>query len=107
MLGGSLLVDISEMQIERIVADGDLDGLLSAAILRRVWNGIPVRFSHPAELRRGGVDDLMTRKTAVLDLPFHPECGLHIDHHLTNKPTPTQLEVAAEAGCDASSARTI
>ena len=100
MLGGSLLVDISEMQIERIVADGDLDGLLSAAILRRVWNGIPVRFSHPAELRRGDVDEWMTRETAVLDLPFHPECGLHIDHHLTNKPTPTQLEVAAEAGCE-------
>ena len=100
MLGGSLLVDISEMEIERIVADGDLDGLLSAAILRRVWNGVPVRFSHPAELRRGDVDDWMTRKTAVLDLPFHPECGLHIDHHLTNKPTPTQLEVAAEVGCE-------
>ena len=100
MLGGSLLVDISEMQIERIVADGDLDGLLSAAILLRVWNGIPVRFSHPAELRRGDVDDWMTRGTAVLDLPFHPECGLHIDHHLTNKPTPTQLEIAAAAGCE-------
>ena len=84
MLGGSLLVDLSEMQIERIVADGDLDGLLSAAILLRVWNGIPVRFSHPAELRRGDVDEWMTRETAVLDLPFLPECGLQIDLHLTN-----------------------
>ena len=99
MLGGSRLGDISEMKIERIVADGDLDGLLSAAIVRRVWNGIPVRFSHPAEVRRGDVDDWMSRGTAVLDLPFHPDCSLHIDHHLTNKPTPEQEEVSAALGC--------
>ena len=98
-LGGVLLADISKMEIERIVADGDLDGMLSAAILRRVWRGVPVRFSHPAEVRRGDVDDWMTRGTAVLDLPFHPDCGLHIDHHLTNKPTPSQQEAAAADGC--------
>jgi hypothetical protein len=100
MLGGSRLGDISKMKIERIVADGDLDGLLSAAIVRRVWEGIPVRFSHPAEVRRGDVDDWMTRGTAVLDLPFHPQCGLHIDHHLTNKPTPAQQDAAAALGCN-------
>ena len=100
MLGEGLLGEISKMKIERIVADGDLDGLLSAAIVRRVWEGIPVRFSHPAEVRRGGVDDWMTRQTAVLDLPFHPLCGLHIDHHLTNKPTPAQQKEAASNGCN-------
>ncbi len=99
-LGEGLLGDVSKMNIERIVTDGDLDGLLSAAILRRVWNAVPVRFSHPAEVRRGGVDDWMTRGTAVLDLPFHPMCGLHIDHHLTNKPTPAQQIAAAEEGCN-------
>ena len=94
------MVDVSKMKIERIVADGDLDGLLSAAIVRRVWENVPVRFSHPAEVRRGDVDDWMTRETAVLDLPFHPMCGLHIDHHLTNKPTPEQKEAAALDGCN-------
>ena len=58
------MVDVSDMDIDRIVADGDLDGLLSAAIVRRVWRGVPVRFSHPAEVRRGGVDDWMTREIA-------------------------------------------
>lgn len=28
----------------------------------------------------------MNRKTAVCDLPRHPECGLSIDHHQSNKP---------------------
>jgi hypothetical protein len=92
-------VDISELNIERVVADGDLDGLLSAAIIRRVWGNIPVRFSHPAEVRKGDVDDWMNRKTAVVDLPFHPLCGLHIDHHLTNKPTNEQQITAEKKGC--------
>ena len=100
MLGGEVLVDVSKMNIQRVVADGDLDGLLSAAIVRRVWEDIPVRFSHPAEVRRGDIDDWMTRETAVLDLPFHPMCGLHIDHHLTNKPTPEQKKAAADEGCN-------
>ena len=93
------MVTVEEIQIQRIVADGDLDGLLSAAILKRVWNDAEVRFSHPAEIRRGDVDEFIHEKTAVVDLPFHPNCGLHIDHHLTNKPTELQLLEADERGC--------
>jgi len=99
MLRGVDMVMVSKMKIERIVADGDLDGLFSAAILRRVWPRAKVRFTHPAEVRSGGVDDWIGADTALLDLPFHPDCGLHIDHHLTNKPTPEQEEAfAAEGG---------
>ena len=94
------MVMVSKMKIERIVADGDLDGLFSAAILRRVWPSAKVRFTHPAEVRSGGIDDWIGPDTALLDLPFHPDCGLHIDHHLTNKPTPEQeAAFAAEGGC--------
>ena len=93
------MVTVDEIQIQRIVADGDLDGLLSAAILKRVWEGAEVRFSHPAEIRRSDLDDYIERHTAVVDLPFHPKCGLHIDHHLTNKPTKSQLVEAEEKGC--------
>jgi len=93
------MVTVEEIQIQRVVADGDLDGLLSAAILKRVWNDAEVRFSHPAEIRRGDVDEFIHEKTAVVDLPFHPNCGLHIDHHLTNKPTELQLLEADERGC--------
>ena len=93
------MVTVEEIQIQRVVADGDLDGLLSAAILKRVWNDAEVRFSHPAEIRRGDIDEFIHEKTAVVDLPFHPNCGLHIDHHLTNKPTELQLFEADEKGC--------
>ncbi|DAC62481.1 MAG: hypothetical protein CMB26_04135 [Euryarchaeota archaeon] len=93
------MVAVEEIQIQRIVADGDLDGLLSAAILKRVWNDAEVQFSHPAEIRRGDIDDFIHQKTAVVDLPFHPNCGLHIDHHLTNKPTELQILEAEARGC--------
>ena len=89
---------VQDLKIERIVADGDLDGLLSAVVLRRVWPDARVRFTHPAEVRSGGVDDWMGRDTAVLDLPFHPDCGLHIDHHLTNRATDAEARQAAANG---------
>lgn len=93
------MVAVEGIQIHRIVADGDLDGLLSAAILKRFWNDVEVRFSHPAEIRRGDLDNFIDVQTAVVDLPFHRNCGLHIDHHLTNKPTESQLVEAEERGC--------
>ncbi len=97
--GGVGVVDVDTIRIDQIVADGDLDGLLSAAILRRVWCDAEVQFSHPAEIRRGDLDDIINENTAVVDLPFHPHCGLHIDHHLTNKPTDSQLMDAEKRGC--------
>ncbi|MDP6906618.1 MAG: hypothetical protein QF440_04300 [Candidatus Thalassarchaeaceae archaeon] len=90
---------IVDTKITKIVADGDLDGLLSAAILHRIWPDATIHFTHPAEVRSGGVDNHIGRETAMVDLPFHPNCGLHIDHHLTNKPTYEQEQIAAEQGC--------
>ncbi len=90
----------TDMKITNIVADGDLDGLLSAAILLRIWPSANVHFTHPAEIRSGEINHLISRRTAILDLPFHPACGLHIDHHLTNKPTTEQETEAAKNGCN-------
>ena len=79
-------VDPLSLDIQRIVTDSDLDGVVTASILRRWWPDSEVIFGHPGELRAGLIDHLMNRKTAVCDLPRHPECGLSIDHHQSNKP---------------------
>ncbi|DAC44893.1 MAG TPA: hypothetical protein HA315_01165 [Candidatus Thalassarchaeaceae archaeon] len=79
-------VDPLLLDIQRIVTDSDLDGVVTASILRRWWPDSEVIFGHPGELRAGLMDHLMNRKTAVCDLPRHPECGLSIDHHQSNKP---------------------
>jgi len=75
-----------DLEIRRIVTDSDLDGVVTAAILRRWWPEAEVVFGHPGELRAGLLDGQMDRNTAVCDLPRHPDCGLSIDHHQTNEP---------------------
>jgi len=74
------------LDIRRIVTDSDLDGVVTAAILRRWWPEAEVVFGHPGELRAGLLDGHIDRHTAVCDLPRHPDCGLSIDHHQSNAP---------------------
>ncbi len=89
---------LAKLDIKRIVTDGDMDGLMAAAVLRHGWPEAEVIFSHPAEIRSGYLDSLIDEHTAICDLPFHPACGLYIDHHATNKPTEEQREVFEARG---------
>ena len=84
--------------IVRVVADSDLDGLMAAAVLKASKPEIEVHFAHPALLRSGNLDHLIDRQTAICDLPFHEDCGLYLDHHLTNRPTPAQETDFEKAG---------
>jgi len=76
-----------DLEIRRVVTDSDLDGVVTAAILRRWWAGAEIEFGHPGELRAGLLDSKIDKWTAVCDLPWHPNCGLSIDHHQSNKPS--------------------
>ena len=78
--------------IEKIIADGDLDGLIAASILKTYFINAKTTFSHPAEIRNGNLDEIIDINTAICDLPFHPKCGLYLDHHSTNKPSEKELE---------------
>ena len=73
--------------ITRVVADSDLDGLMAAAVLKSSKPELEVHFAHPALIRAGVIDHLIDENTAICDLPFHPDCGLYLDHHMTNKPS--------------------
>lgn len=84
--------------IVRVVADSDLDGLMAAAVLKASKPELEVHFAHPALLRAGSVDHLIDRHTAICDLPFHDDCGLYLDHHLTNRPSSEQQKEFEEAG---------
>jgi len=72
---------------DRIIADSDLDGLCAAAVLKSFNPDAEVIFSHAALVRSGKMDDLITKSTAMVDLPFHSNCGWYLDHHQTNRPT--------------------
>lgn len=84
--------------IVRVVADSDLDGLMAAAVLKASKPELEVHFAHPALLRAGSVDHLIDRHTAICDLPFHDDCGLYLDHHLTNRPSSEQQKKFEKAG---------
>lgn len=89
---------LAKLDIRRIVTDGDMDGLMAAAVLRHGWPDAEVIFSHPAEIRSGYLDAVIDEHTAICDLPFHSACGLYIDHHATNKPTAEQRQVFEARG---------
>ena len=74
------------LEIDKIITDSDLDGVVTAAILKRWWPNAEVVFGHPGNLRAGMMDGIIDRKTAICDLPRHPNCGLSIDHHKSNDP---------------------
>jgi oligoribonuclease NrnB/cAMP/cGMP phosphodiesterase (DHH superfamily) len=73
-------------EFRRIIADSDLDGLCAAAVLKAANPDAEVHFAHAALVRSGAIDALVDRSTAMVDLPFHPECGWYLDHHQTNRP---------------------
>ena len=97
--------DPLSLDIRRIVTDSDFDGVVTGSILRRWWPDSEVIFGHPGELRAGLMDHLMDRKTAVCDLPSHPNCGLSIDHHQSNKPTGAENGVVSVWRATPSAAR--
>ena len=77
---------ILSLNIKRIITDTDLDGVVTGAILKRYWKDAEVIFTQPGQLRSGILDDKIDISTAICDLPYHPKCGLNIDHHQSNKP---------------------
>ncbi|MAU85234.1 MAG: hypothetical protein CMA21_01335 [Euryarchaeota archaeon] len=97
--------DPLSLDIRRIVTDSDFDGVVTGSILRRWWPDSEVVFGHPGELRAGLMDHLMDRKTAVCDLPSHPNCGLSIDHHQSNKPNGAENGVVSVWRATPSAAR--
>ena len=73
-------------EFNRIIADSDLDGLCAAAVLKAANPNAEVHFAHAALVRSGALDELIDRSTAMVDLPFHSQCGWYLDHHQTNRP---------------------
>ena len=78
--------DALALDIDKIITDSDLDGVFTAAILKRWWPNAEVIFGHPGSLRAGMMDDIIDRKPAICVFPRHPICGLTIDHHKSNEP---------------------
>ena len=84
--------------VHRIVADSDMDGMCAAVVLKKAYPDAEVHFAHAALIRSGIIDHLIDEHTVTVDLPFHPNSGWYLDHHLTNKPTEQEHDVFTSKG---------
>ena len=84
--------------VHRIIADSDLDGMCAAVVLKKAYPNAEVHFAHAALIRSGIIDDLIDEHTVTVDLPFHPNSGWYLDHHLTNKPTDVEHDTYISKG---------
>lgn len=67
------------MNYERIVAHGDFDGVLSAALCSFVHGVDSFLFTSPSIVERAEIS--ITERDIVCDLPYPLVCGLWFDHH--------------------------
>jgi oligoribonuclease NrnB/cAMP/cGMP phosphodiesterase (DHH superfamily) len=67
----------------RIVTRPDFDGIVCAVLIAAALDvREPVLWVEPHDIQHGRAD--IHREDVVANLPFHPACGIWIDHHATN-----------------------
>jgi hypothetical protein len=63
----------------RVIYRGDLDGIVSAAILMKVGLCDELVQVHPNDMQAGKVD--VQEGDIICNLPYHSNCGMWFDHH--------------------------
>jgi oligoribonuclease NrnB/cAMP/cGMP phosphodiesterase (DHH superfamily) len=90
--------------LHKMLIDSDVDGIVSGAILKKVYPNIIHQFGDPGSIQDGKFVDFVDSETAVVDLPYVKGCGLYFDHHLSNKPS---LEIVGRWSNTPSAARLV
>jgi len=63
----------------RLITRGDMDGLTSAVFLTQKEPVTSIVFADPKDMQDGLVE--VERGDIIVNLPYHPNCGLWFDHH--------------------------
>lgn len=74
------------MNITKALVDSDYDGVVCAALLSIVYEGLEIRLTEASALQSGRDIDFVDEHTVVADLSYVEGCGLYFDHHHSNKP---------------------
>ena len=74
----------------RIVTRPDFDGIVCAALLLEAEdNDMDIFWAEPSEIQAGGpkTKDVGIKDGDIIaNLPWHPDCSMWFDHHISNKP---------------------
>ncbi len=66
----------------RLVTRADFDGLVCGALITKIEPIDSYLFVEPKFMQDGSVD--IRRGDIIANLPYHPDCTLWFDHHITN-----------------------
>jgi oligoribonuclease NrnB/cAMP/cGMP phosphodiesterase (DHH superfamily) len=66
----------------RLVTRADFDGLACGALITKIEKIDSYLFVEPKFMQDGMVD--IRRDDIIANLPYHPQCSLWFDHHVTN-----------------------
>lgn len=67
----------------RILTRGDFDGLVSSVLLTEAENITEFVFVDPKQMQYREVP--VTSQDIIVNLPYHPDCGLWFDHHISEQ----------------------
>lgn len=69
----------------RIVTRPDFDGIVCAALLYEALGiSVPVFWVEPGELQKDRIQ--ISAGDVLANLPYHPNCRMWFDHHISNRP---------------------
>ena len=67
----------------KIITRGDFDGLACSVLLTDVEEISDIRFAHPKAVQDQEID--VSAEDIVVNLPYHPDCGMWFDHHISEE----------------------
>ncbi len=67
----------------RLITRGDIDGLACAVFVTMKEKIESIKFAHPKDMQDGLVD--VTQNDIICNLPYHPNCKLWFDHHVSEE----------------------
>ncbi|MGK7345552.1 MAG: exopolyphosphatase [Candidatus Nitrospinota bacterium M3_3B_026] len=67
----------------RIVTRRDFDGLVCSVLVTEAEDVSRIRFAHPKVIQDRMIE--ITSEDILLNLPYHPDCGMWFDHHVSER----------------------
>jgi hypothetical protein len=67
----------------RLITRADLDGLVSAVFITLMEEIEEILFAEPNPIQTGAVE--VKHGDVIANLPYHPNCSLWFDHHVSNR----------------------
>lgn len=75
----------------RLIIRGDADSLACAVFIATMETIESIKFAHPKDMQDGKID--VTKEDIICNLPFHPDCYMWFDHHITEEERDEKVKI--------------